>query len=226
MALEASHIRFALDIKDKLEVTDLKKYIPGIIYPDSRYVTKIDRELTHPQDLLDNHYSHLDDFNKGCYAHLLYDDILRNYTKQTLSDMFTDIDSSQDSGRELWIRMTALKILQDNDDIKKYDIAAFLPYLDYVENLNGEDRDLLVKYNQYFQKLYAIPQQVSLEKYYDMWRFLGIGEDLGKKTAALHKGAAVFLFILTVVRYGTCQSECAIREATPITAGLIMPSRT
>ena len=202
MALEASHIRFALDIKAKLEVKDLKKYIPGIIYPDSRYVTKIDRELTHPQDLLDNHYSHLDDFNKGCYAHLLYDDILRNYTKQTLSDMFTDIDSSQDPGRELWIRLTALKILQDIDDIKKYAITSYLPHLDYIENINGEDRDILMRYNQYFQTMYAKPQQVSLESYYEMWLFLGIGKDLVKRlrvqTEAYNKNAKIKDFLKTV----------------------------
>lgn len=202
MALEASHIRFALDIKDKLEVTDLKKYISGIIYPDSRYVTKIDRELTHPQDLLDNHYSHLDDFNKGCYAHLLYDDILRNYTKQTLSDIFTDIDSLQDPGRELWIRLTALKILQDIDDIKKYAITSYLPHLDYIENINGENRDILIRYNQYFQTMYAKPQQVSFESYYEMWLFLGIGKDLVKRlrvqTEAYNKNAKIKDFLKTV----------------------------
>ncbi len=178
MALEASHIRFALDIKDKLKVRDLKKYIPGIIYPDSRYVTKIDRELTHPQDLLDNEYLNLDDFNKGCYAHLLYDNILRNYTKETLSEMFLDIESFKDPGQELWIRMTALKILQDIDDVKKYNINAYLPYLDYIENLNGENIEELLKFNKYFQTMYAVPQQVSVESYFEMWKFLGIGDAL------------------------------------------------
>jgi len=204
MALEASHIRFALDIKERLEVRDIKKYVSGVIYPDSRYVTKIDRELTHPQELLDNHYLHLDDFNKGCYAHLLYDKILRDYTKETLSKMFLDVESFQDPGQELWIRLTALKILQDIDDVKKYDISAYLPYLDHVENLNGENVDVLLRYNKYFQKMYTMPQQVSIKNYYEMWKFLGIGLDLAKKvktqTEAYQKNSIIQEFIKTVYR--------------------------
>jgi len=202
MALEASHIRFAIDIKDKLHVKDLKKYIPGIIYPDSRYVTKIDRELTHPRYLLDNHYSHLDDFNKGCYAHLLYDKILRDYTKETLSKVFLDIESFQDPGQELWIRLTALKILQDIDDVKKYEISVYLPHLDYIENLNGENVEALLRYNKYFQEMYAIPQQMSINNYYEMWIFFGIGSDLTGKVKtqieAYQKNSIIQEFIKTV----------------------------
>lgn len=202
MALEASHIRFALDIKEKLGVKDIKKYVSGVIYPDSRYVTKIDRELTHPQELLDNHYSHLDDFNKGCYAHLLYDDILRKYTKETLSELFKDIENFQDPGQELWIRLTVVKILQDIDDVKKYDITTYLPYLDYIENLNGENINKLLEYNKYFQNMYAKPEQVSVENYYNMWLFLGIGEDLGKKLKSqaekYQNNATIKTFLKTV----------------------------
>ena len=38
MALEATHIRFAYDLKEKYKITDLEKYISGLIYPDSRYI--------------------------------------------------------------------------------------------------------------------------------------------------------------------------------------------
>ena len=65
MALEATHIRFALDLKDKYQVKDLEKYISGTIYPDSRYVSEIGRELTHPKDYLDWDIFAVDDFKKG-----------------------------------------------------------------------------------------------------------------------------------------------------------------
>ncbi len=52
MSLEATHIRFALDLKDKYRVQAIEKYISGTTYPDSRYVTKIDRGLTHNDDIL------------------------------------------------------------------------------------------------------------------------------------------------------------------------------
>lgn len=47
MSLGATHIRFALDLRDRYQVQDIEKYLSGTIYSDSRYVTKIDRNLTH-----------------------------------------------------------------------------------------------------------------------------------------------------------------------------------
>lgn len=204
MALEASHIRFALDIKEKLRIRDLKRYLSGIIYPDSRYVTKIERELTHPLELLDTGYTTLDDFNKGCYAHLLYDNVLRNYTKETVPELFSDIGNFSDSGRELWLRMTVLKIFQDIDDIKNFDIKAYLPVLEYINNPNGEDLNKLMIYNKYFQNMYADPESVTLENYYEMWRFLGIGNILVNRLKIQTKkylhNETVKKFIKTVYR--------------------------
>ena len=51
MAFTATHIKFALDFKDKYDIKDLSHYLSGAIYPDSRYVTGIDRNLTHNSDL-------------------------------------------------------------------------------------------------------------------------------------------------------------------------------
>ena len=50
MALEATHMRFALDLKNKYQVRNIKKYIVGTIYPDSRYLSGIDRTLTHSEN--------------------------------------------------------------------------------------------------------------------------------------------------------------------------------
>jgi hypothetical protein len=48
MALEATHIRFALDLKDTYGVNDVHAFVSGAVYPDSRYVMGIDRIATHP----------------------------------------------------------------------------------------------------------------------------------------------------------------------------------
>jgi len=204
MALEASHIRFALDIKDKLGVIDLDKYISGSIYPDSRYVTGIERQLTHPKELLEKDIGKLSDFEKGWYTHLLYDKILKSYTTTALASLFADIGNTEVINMELWIRLTSLKILQDIDDIKKYDIKIYLPYLDYVQNANGEDINKLLNYNHYFQNMYAIPKQVSVESYYDMWRFLGVDSNfvrgIQKQTEIYQKNLRLHEFISTVYR--------------------------
>ena len=52
MSLQITHIRFALDLHKELNITSLDQYISGTIYPDSRYMTGIDRSLTHSDTLL------------------------------------------------------------------------------------------------------------------------------------------------------------------------------
>src|SRR5690242_13526073 len=132
MALEATHIRYALDVKDKYEVRDIEKYVSGAIYPDSRYITKIDRHLTHPEDFMSWDVLELEDFRKGWYVHLLYDAIQGKVFRIKFPEIVaTDILAH---GDEQWIKRTALKVLQDLDDVKNFDIVTYLPYLDYVEN--------------------------------------------------------------------------------------------
>jgi hypothetical protein len=202
MALEASHIRFALDIKNYLGIKEMQKYISGVIYPDSRYITRIDRNLTHPQSLLDNDWTLLDDFKKGMYAHLVYDKVLQNYTDATLTDYLTNLGEFKGQGSEYWIRLTALKILQDIEDIKAFDIKTYLPLMDYVENLNGEDINLLQNYNRFFQKLFEIPQRYSIEMCYELWDYFGIkGEianTLRKRTEEYQRDSRIKEFISSV----------------------------
>ena len=54
----------------------------------------------------------------------------------------------------------------------------------------------------YFQTMYAVPQQVSVESYYDMWKFLGIGSDLAGRvkiqTKAYQTNSEIQEFIKTV----------------------------
>lgn len=178
MALEASHIRFAVDIKDKLDIKDIEKYISGSIYPDSRYITKVERKLTHPLRFLEKDYSFQSDFEKGLYSHILYDTLLKEYTLKTLQGEFNEIISDKDKETDLWVRFTALKILQDIDDIKKFTLQRYLPYLEYVENLNGENLKDLLAYNKYIQKMYVDPQKISIQTYFDMWQFFGIEKSL------------------------------------------------
>ncbi len=182
MALEATHIRYALDVKNKYQVKDVQKYVSGAIYPDSRYITKIDRHLTHPEDFLEWDILKLDDFRKGWYAHLLYDKIQWKVTMEKFPEIFASNDTNQ--GGERWVKHTALKILQDIDDVKKYTIKDYLPYLDYVENLCGEDLQKLKAYNNIFQRMYINPEQVDINSCYEMWKEFGIGDELADKVKA------------------------------------------
>lgn len=178
MALEATHIRFALDLKNKYQAKDIKRYIVGTIYPDSRYVSGVDRFLTHPIDFMDWRQKDLDDFKKGWFVHLLADKLQRQVAEEKLPQVFEGEDGQ---GSEVWIKYTAIKILQDIDDVRKFDIKKYLPYLAFTENPNGEDFDLVNKYNKIFIKMYAEPDEVDIDSCYEMWREFGIGDDLAAK---------------------------------------------
>ncbi len=118
MALDVTHLRFALDVRDDYDVADLSRYISGAIYPDTRYVTGVDRALTHPKDFDDIPLPKRDDFRKGWETHLVYDDLQ--------AEVFTSVtgvpaDSVRPASEE-WKRITAFKILQAEYDFRSLDV--------------------------------------------------------------------------------------------------------
>ena len=178
MALEATHIRFALDLKDKYQVRDIKRYVSGSIYPDSRYVTKIDRVLTHPEDFLNEGFTKNDDFRKGWQAHLLCDKVQSKVTIELLPSAF---EGQMGQGGVVWIKITALKILQDLDDVKQFPITEYLECLDYTENAKGEELDKIKKYYYSIKNLYQNPSSLSLDSYKELLKLYGISDDLALK---------------------------------------------
>lgn len=178
MALAATHLRFALDLKEKYQIKDIEKYIAGVVYPDSRYINGIDRSLTHPIDYLDWPLDTANDFRKGWFVHLLTDKIQYEVTKEKLPHIFEG-DARQ--GSDVWIKHSAVKILLDLDDVKKFEIKRYLPYLDYAENPNGEDLKMLKKYNQIFVKMYTDLEKIDVDIFCKMLIDFGADKDLVEK---------------------------------------------
>ncbi|PJA89848.1 MAG: hypothetical protein CO137_02025 [Candidatus Magasanikbacteria bacterium CG_4_9_14_3_um_filter_32_9] len=177
MALEATHIRFALDIENRYKIEDIKKYISGAIYPDSRYVTKIDRNLTHNENIILPKFAK-DDFKKGWQAHQI-GDIVQNKVKRKL---FSDIlGECSGCSEEEWIISTAIKIIQDISDMQKFDLQSYIKCLEYVENPNGEGIGKVKEYYKVIIDLYKNKKNTSIEDYCKMWLGLGISEELGEK---------------------------------------------
>ena len=113
MALEATHIRFALDVKDEYNISSLEKYLSGTIYPDSRYITCSDRDLTHSDGLLSLDFAK-DDFRKGWYIHLVCDKV------QAIVKEESRVSSSNKT--DDWVLSTAIKNIQDIKDVQCFDI--------------------------------------------------------------------------------------------------------
>jgi hypothetical protein len=174
MALEGTHIRFALDIKEKYKPVGIGRYILGTVYPDSRYVTGIDRDATHPESESWDLQS-IDDFRKGWAAHLLADDVQYRILQEFLPEVF---EGEHGQGSESWIKQSAVKILQDMEDIKEFDVRPYLPYLQQAETPNGENPEAMKRYHDIFLEMYASPEQLSISSGYEMWRRLGVGDDL------------------------------------------------
>ncbi len=178
MSLEATHIRFALDLKEKYQVQDIEKYVSGTIYPDSRYVTKIDRELTHNEDILKPEFAK-DDFKKGWQVHQICDLMQNKMKKRALPEPFSEKYNGYDEQR--WVVSTAMKIIQDMNDMQQFPIQDYLKYLEYAQNPNGEEIGEVKKYNQIMVDLYRGKKTTTLEDNYRMWLALGVDEELGLK---------------------------------------------
>ena len=196
MALEATHIRYALDIQDKLGVVNLEHYISGTLYPDSRYISAVSRDLTHPEELLDKDLAELTDFQKGWLAHLLCDNAMRQVTKNELPEVFTEPDN-----KDTWVRLTALKILQDIDDAQQFPLKNYLPYFDYAENPNGENLSEVLQFNKIFQILYVEPKKLEILSYNIMLEESHIEQKLAteviKQTQSYQTNKRVMSFIQT-----------------------------
>lgn len=171
MALYGTHIRFALDIKDYFTVENVEKYISGTVYPDSRYYSSIERELTHNVKFEDKSFYNGDDFKKGWAAHLLYGHIQFD----VISEIFPTLFSRQEImyGNDHWITRTVIKILQDLDDIKYFDITAYLSCLDHIETPNGESEQVIKNYNNILVNLYKeLPSEI--DDYKLTWTGMGM----------------------------------------------------
>ncbi len=181
MALEASHVRIALAVEDKLSITDRGAYLCGAIYPDSRYITKIERLLTHPEDYRNDPMLMRSDFHKGWFVHLLTDDIQYKAMQEALPAVCEGVDGQ---GSDVWVRRTAIKIIQDMSDVKSFDMSSTLSYFEQTFTPNGEDPSLVKQYNDSFVDMYQSINNLSLESYATLWRAFGIDSETEKRLIA------------------------------------------
>ncbi|MDP2683998.1 MAG: hypothetical protein Q8P20_02970 [bacterium] len=161
MALEATHIKFAIDLKDKYQVSELDKYISGSVYPDSRYITGIDRKLTHNEDSLSVNFND-SDFKKGWACHFLCDNIGNKITASILPELFVDT-GPVGQGTDRWVVSTAIKIIQDIKIFSEFNIQPYLEMLNYVENPKGEYIEKVKQYNQLIQEIYKNKDELTVK---------------------------------------------------------------
>jgi len=181
MALLGTHIRFALDIKNDFEVKNIDKYISGTVYPDSRYITKIDRKITHCLDVYDKKFFGKDDFKKGWMTHIIYDRIQFDVFNEIFPELFEKFEDEKIFlSPENWAIRTGLKILQDLDDVLKFPIKNYLKSLEYFETPNKEKDELIKEYNQILIDIYQ-KDKITILDLINMWVVFGIEKEITDK---------------------------------------------
>ncbi len=173
---------------------NIDAYVSGSIYPDSRYVTEVDRVATHPKEYRDDPMFRTNDFNKGWFAHLLADDAQFECMQTMLPQ------TSIGTGEESWLKRSAIKILQDIQDAKKFDLKNYLPCLKYIETPNGETIDKMHEYQDIFPAMYADIPMLAISDAEEMWKKFGVGEEIALKMRTIAEGYARDELVMTKVR--------------------------
>jgi len=167
MALAATHMRLALDMADKYPVKSLSKFISGTIYPDSRWITGIDRSLTHGGRFLQKNFPK-SDFTYGWHIHCLCDHI----QAQLYADLFPDIPALDRQQR--WILLSAAKVIQDRHDMLQFDLQGSIDLLNYAENPAGEDIQMVKKFNMLIRETYKGRDKEFPPDYFRLWTGVGL----------------------------------------------------
>lgn len=178
MAWEATHIRFALDLKDEYKIQDIEKYISGAIYPDTRFITGVNRNLTHDINILSTEFA-IDDFKKGWQAHLICDAFLEKMRMKYFSEL--TLSGNINQGDDFWVAISAIKIIQDMNDFKSFDLQNYLKYLYYVNNPLGEDINDIKKFNNLVIALYDNKKEVKVDDYCRFLQSVGISKEQREK---------------------------------------------
>ncbi len=163
MSCELSHVRFSSEIKKDLDVSCDKKYYQGVIYPDSRVITNIERNKTHDEKFTKRSFFDGDDFKKGWASHVIYD-IVHN---KVMEEMFGDLFKKEDylSNGYSSISRFAIKILHDIEDAKEFNFCEILPIAEYEFAPVGEDLTLLNKYREILYDSYKNSFNLTIENY-------------------------------------------------------------
>ncbi len=169
MALEATHVRFALDLLPVLPVVDIGGYCAGAVYPDTRYVTRVDRNVTHGLDCPHDPFAEgLTDFQRGWATHLLYDHLAGDAMKQYLSPEL----GSLSAGSPAWVEFTAMKVVEDLETLRRRpDVLDHLRRLSIRKSPSGESLEQLQLHFSLTSTLY---RSVPEFREYSQW-FCAIG---------------------------------------------------
>lgn len=167
MALITSHIRFALDVAHFYPIQNLTEYISGTVYPDTRWMTGINRDLTHHERFMEPTFPD-SDFTLGWHVHCVYDEL----QKMEHEGYFKNLDQLEKMDR--WIQLSVAKVIQDMNDLQQFELVKMLEHLNLVKNPNGENIEKAKAFYRIIQNTYQHGKVPSPEQYYTLWTSVGL----------------------------------------------------
>lgn len=177
MALEGTHIQFALDLADQYDINDMSAYLSGTVYPDSRYPSGVPRDKTHFPALLDEDFL-IDDFHKGWAIHHMCDIAQAKVFNKVFEDRLQPVEKK--FATPWWIKSTALKIVMDIALFPTSQIRDYIHHLSYIQSPNGEKQELLEDYNESIIRMYD-KEAIDIKDAISFWLDLGLAVDVAKK---------------------------------------------
>ena len=162
MAMPGTHLRFAVTLAERLAVKDLSAYLSGTLYPDSRWTTGVDRRVTHAPRCLDPDFP-TDDFTLGWHLHCLCDRIQKVFLKRFLGGLTGLAPDEQ------WIRMSAVKVVQDMNDAENGELECYLSLLACCQTPNGESCEGIEAFYGSVQRAYGCKKTPSWSDYKRLW---------------------------------------------------------
>lgn len=181
MAMEATHVRFARDLAERLGVSDFAAYYSGAVYPDSRYATGIPRTATHNDPLCpQDPFQHgLGDFEKGWATHLLYDHESMMARRSALTMV------SEELRKDDWAFFTSVKLVEDMESVRQLgEDMRILRELKMTERPCGEAVEPMERYYADLRAAYA-PACDDASDYRAFSVKLGIAPDRADRMVAL-----------------------------------------
>lgn len=186
MALEATHVRFALALLSRLNISDLVAYCSGAVYPDTRYTTGLDRQKTHGAGSPHDPFAEgLTDFERGWATHLLYDELEGAAIRALMPSHLGIVEQNGAA----WIEMTAMKIVEDMNSVRELQ-----KNVSYMFGLRvdvppcEEDVNRIQKFFAFTSELYKT--KCTLLDYMEWVRSIGASDEIA---VALQKRTAEIL---------------------------------
>ena len=168
MALPATHIRFAAALSERLSVANMPAYLSGTLYPDSRWLTGVDRKQTHDRRFLDPGFPE-NDFDLGWHIHCAADRIQADIH----ASLFPDLAELAPDDR--WIRVSAAKAVQDRSDADGGKLDGWLPFLNDTRTPNGESAEGVAAYLGLVRRVYSRGTAQEWSGYAELWAGVGLG---------------------------------------------------